>query len=444
MLSQNAVRVLYRLKDNGFTARLVGGCVRDLLLGREPKDFDLVTNATPAQIKRLFRNCRLIGRRFRLAHLHFGDEILEVATFRAAQAEETEEPEAGPARQGGPGTPVGERHVRSPRHLKNEEGMVLRDNVFGDPAEDAARRDFTVNALSYNIDDFSIIDYVGGIADLRRGMIRTIGNPSVRFTEDPVRMLRAVRFAAMLGFTVEAETWRAILELAPTVSRATPPRLYEEALKLLLLGEGGKSFQLLRQTGLFASLFPAFSAWLERETDGFPHTRVGHALDWVDTRIRQGGKVEPPLLFALLFSEYLEDKEAASRQAGAPPQQAIDMAIAGLLEELASTIAVPNRTGGMLRQIITCHHRLRKPPGRRAHSFISKPGFGDAMEYLRFISEVTGNEANALACWEQFVRDNPLPADGERACGEEEKSTPTGASQRVRRRRRRRPTSAKC
>jgi poly(A) polymerase len=275
-------------------------------------------------------------------------------------------------------------------------------------------------------------------------MIRTIGNPSVRFTEDPVRMLRAVRFAAMLGFTVEAETWRAILELAPTVSRATPPRLYEEALKLLLLGKGGKSFQLLRQTGLFAALFPAFSAWLERETDGFPHTRVGHALDWVDTRIRQGGKVEPPLLFALLFSEYLEEKEAASRQAGASPQQAIDMAIAGLLEELASTIAVPNRTGGMLRQIISCRHRLRKPPGRRAHSLIARPGFGDAMEYLRFISEVTGDDANALACWEQFVRDNPLPADGERTCGEEEKSATTGARRRVRRRRRRRPAPAKC
>lgn len=439
MLSPNAVRVLYRLRDNGFTAHLVGGCVRDLLLGREPKDFDVVTDATPGQIKRLFRNCRLIGRRFRLAHLHFGDEIIEVATFRAPQAEEPEESEAEPAPQEVPAALAGERHGRPLRHLKSEEGMVLRDNVFGTPEQDAVRRDFTINALSYNIADFSIIDYVGGMADLRACMIRTIGDPWVRFTEDPVRMLRAVRFAAMLGFTVETETWRAILELAPTISRAAPPRLYEEALKLLLLGEGEKTYQLLRQTGLFAALFPPFSAWLDRETDGFPHTRLGQALDWVDLRMQRGDRVEPPLLLALMFGEYLEEKGAAFRKAGASPQQAVDMAVAELMGELAPTVTVPNRIGGMVRHILAYQHRLRKTPGRQPLSFIARPGFSEAMEYLRFMTEVTGDGAKVCAWWEKFVRDNPLPPTGARAAEEEHRGEPDAGGKRRRRRRRRRP-----
>jgi poly(A) polymerase len=304
MLSPNALRILYRLRDNGFTAYLVGGCVRDLLLGREPKDFDLATDATPGQIKRLFRNCRLVGRRFRLAHLHFADEIVEVATFRSAAPEEPE-PEGESAASAG-GSDNEQR--RPPRHLKSEEGMLLRDNVFGTPEEDALRRDFSVNALFYNIEDFTIIDYTGGMEDLRSGVIRTIGDPWVRFTEDPVRMLRAVRFAAMLGFSVEPATWDALLAQSNAITMAAPPRLYEEVLKLLLLGEGEKSYQLLRRTGLFAALFSKFSDWLDRETDGFPHARVGQALHWVERRVQQGDKFYPQLIFAVMFGQYLEEK----------------------------------------------------------------------------------------------------------------------------------------
>ena len=201
LMSPNALRVLYRLKDNGFVACLVGGCVRDLLLGREPKDFDVVTNATPNEVKRLFRSCRLVGRRFRLAHIHFKEELIEVATFRT-QASDEPEPEAVETRKM-------ENRQRHPRMLKDDDGMILRDNVYGTPGEDALRRDFTVNALAYDIADFSIIDYVGGLADLGAGIIRTIGDPEVRFQEDPVRMLRAVRFAAQLGFTMEEETRKA-------------------------------------------------------------------------------------------------------------------------------------------------------------------------------------------------------------------------------------------
>jgi poly(A) polymerase len=293
-ISPHALRVLYRLKEQGYLAYLVGGSVRDLLLGREPKDFDIATDATPNEVKKTFRNCRLIGRRFRLAHIHFHDEIIEVATFRALASEAPEEetvpdlvhPSEALPTAGQPGfqkilpssaATGGESRVsvpepvsppvqtaraavktRAPRLLKTEDGMILRDNVWGTPEEDALRRDFTVNALFYNIADFSVIDYVGGMEDLRRGLIRIIGDPEVRFTEDPVRMVRAVRFAAMLGFEVEEQTLRALLDMKERVALASPSRMYEEVQKLLLLGEGEKIFQMLRKTGLFGVIFPAY------------------------------------------------------------------------------------------------------------------------------------------------------------------------------------------
>jgi poly(A) polymerase len=265
--------VLYKLKEQGYFAYLVGGGVRDLLLGREPKDFDIATDATPNEIKKIFRNCRLIGKRFRLAHIHFHNEIIEVATFRSSSADEppaevaagnevkagvgdavaTQKPashEGEPAQPGPPATAtVTAPRPRPPRMLKTEDGMILRDNVFGTPEEDALRRDFTVNALFYNIADFSVIDYVGGMRDLRSGFIRIIGDPVVRFTEDPVRMVRAARFAAMLGFEIEEGTKNALLELKDRVALASPSRMYEEVLKLFLLGEG-ENLQLLRKTAL--------------------------------------------------------------------------------------------------------------------------------------------------------------------------------------------------
>src|SRR5450631_1566575 len=209
LMNPNALRILYRLRDNGYVGYLVGGCVRDLLLGREPKDFDVVTNATPNEIKRMFRNCRLIGRRFRLAHLHYQDEIIEVATFRSLAADEQE-----PVPKD---THEAEPRQRHPRSLKDDDGMILRDNVYGTPEEDAQRRDFTVNALSYNIADFSIIDYTGGLADLN-------------------------------ACTIEEKTRKALLAAADTIVRAAPPRLYEEMLKIFFSGEAAKCCDLLRHT----------------------------------------------------------------------------------------------------------------------------------------------------------------------------------------------------
>ncbi len=466
-ISPNAVRVLYRLKELGYHAYLVGGGVRDLLLGREPKDFDIATDARPNEVKKAFRNCRLIGRRFRLAHVHFQNEIIEVATFRSTITELPEAeggaavPPAEPA-QLGPGegtTPVEQASVetssaapdavpsspeaqpalltvkpRPPRLLKTEDGMILRDNVFGTPEEDALRRDFTVNALFYNIADFSVIDYVDGMKDLRQGLIRIIGDPFVRFTEDPVRMVRAVRFAAMLGFEIEENTYRAVLELKEKISLASPARMYEEVLKLFMLGEGEKTFQLLRKTGLFGVIFPRLNTWVDTESGGFPHTWIGKALEWVDTYVQSGRPVQPHILFALMYGQFIGEKTAQYEAAGMPPLEAVTKAVAETLAEQALRVQIPRKVGLPMRDMYWNQQRFEKRAGKHPRYFLRRPGFADAWEYLRFTSEVTGERMDLRAWWKDFIKANPLT-------GKEEKDVQTVQERRAkpaRRRRRRR------
>jgi poly(A) polymerase len=430
LISPNALRILYRLKDNGYIGYLVGGCVRDLLLGREPKDFDVVTNATPNEVKRIFRNCRLIGRRFRLAHLHFQDEIIEVATFRSLAADEPE-----PGTDGAHGSQQRQQNLRT---LKDDDGMILRDNVYGTPAEDALRRDFTVNSLCYSIADFSIIDYSNGLADLHAGIIRTIGDPDVRFREDPVRMLRAVRFAALLGFSIEEHTCAALVAAADTIVRAAPARLYEELLKIFLSGEAASCCHLLQRTGLFTALFPHVSRWLGVENDGFPHTGFGQMLARIDDIIQQGGTVSAPLLLALLFGEYLDEKSERFRQRGAPRQQSIDAAVAEFMGETCPTVMIMNRVGIALRDIISQQTRLNKIPGRKPETFVARRDFDDIIAYCRITAGNTPNHARQLDWW--------------LACAKEHEgavSLPTEASQgievphRKRKRRRRRNPAVK-
>lgn len=412
-LSGNAVRTLYRLRDNGFRAFLVGGCIRDLLLGREPKDFDIATDATPSQIKRLFRNCRLVGRRFRLAHLHFREELIEVATFRSSAAEEDSPDELG--------------------IVKDDDGMVLRDNLYGTPEEDAWRRDFTVNALCYDIATFSILDYVGGLDDLSRGIIRTIGDPEIRFVEDPVRMLRAVRFAALLGFEIEPDTWRAIIRLAGHSANASPPRIYEELLKLFLSGEGERCYQLLRQSGIFAALLPGINSWLETESDGFPHVRLGRMLESVDRLTADGTPCQPPLLLALIFGDFLEER-AAALQEHEPPRKALDLAVLFFFEELSATIKVPQKTILRLREILFCRQRFRSTPGRRPHSFISRPCFDEALNYFELTAD-TSDDRKVLSWWRRYLEANPPQAPDPAGTRSDQE---TGKSDRPRRRRRNR------
>lgn len=453
-ISPNAVRVLYRLKEQGYLSYLVGGGVRDLLLGREPKDFDIATDAKPNEVKKAFRNCRLIGRRFRLAHIHFHDEIVEVATFRSNVMEEPEAPTVTiserPQREplapesaissGTPSGPPGSDNQspppakpRPPRMLRTEDGMILRDNVFGTPEEDALRRDFTVNALFYNIADFSVIDYVGGIQDLRRGLIRIIGDPVVRFTEDPVRMVRAVRFAAMLGFEIEEETYRALLALRDKVALASPSRMYEEVLKLFLLGEGERTYQLLRATGLFGVIFPRLNEWVDVEADGFPHTWIGKALEWVDTYVQAGRTVQPHILFGLMFGQYIEEKTNELMKAGAPALDAVTKAVADVFAEQTQRVMIPRKVGLSMRDMYWNQHRFDKREGKHPRYFLRRPGFADAYEYLRFSSEATGERSERRAWWKEFIKAHPLaPGEEKEIQAEREKRA------RPRRRRRRR------
>jgi len=465
-ISQNAIRVLYRLKESGHVAYLVGGGVRDLLLGREPKDFDIATDAKPNEIKKIFRNCRLIGRRFRLAHIHFHDEIIEVATFRSNITDEELAVETAGKVEADPSAavhaaahvetimgdavlreatvssavpgPVPFERPRPPRMLKTEDGMILRDNVFGTPGQDAVRRDFTVNALFYGIADYSVIDYVGGMEDLRKGLIRLIGDPVVRFTEDPVRMVRAVRFAAVLGFEIEAKTYEALLEHKDKIALASPARMYEEVQKLFLLGEGEKIFQLLRHTGIFGVLFPHINAWIDMEEEGFPHTSVGKSLEWVDMCVQAGRKVQPHILFSLMFGQYVEQKTARLRSGGMAPLDALDAAVAEFLTEIVARVQVPRKVALAMREILWNQGRFEKTQGKAPLYFLRRPGFADAFEYLRFTSELTGERLELRAWWKDFIRSHPV-TPGEAAQAQERKAAsparrPDGRRRRPRRR----------
>jgi poly(A) polymerase len=256
----------------------------------------------------------------------------------------------------------------------------------------------------------------------------------VRFTEDPVRMLRAVRFAAMLGFTIEDATWEALAAQSATITRSAPPRLYEEILKLFLSGEGEKSYQLLRRSGLLAALFPGFSDWLDRESDGFPHTRIGQALDWIDRLIREGEKVPPQLLLALIFGEYLEELGERFRRDGATAQQSLDMAVVELLGELTRTVLIPYKVGMLVRDILSCQHRFRKTPGKRPLSFISRPFFAAAHNYLHFTSSTTGDGMEIYLWWKKFALSSQPQSAGEP--GEKHEPKQSLAPTRSKRRRR--------
>ena len=389
---------MYRLRDNGFIARLVGGAVRDILIGKVPKDFDIVTDATPEQIRRLFRNCRLVGRRFRLAHLHFKDEIIEVSTFRASvNLEEIDGDDVEADSEDAAEEPGQNRHL-----IVNDDGMLLRDNLFGTPEDDAWRRDFTINALSYDIADFSIIDYIGGIEDIEKRIIRTIGDPAVRFTEDPVRMLRAVRLSAQLGFAIERHSWQALQEMAGRISQAAPARLFDELLKLFLSGAAVQCYQLLRMSPLLASLLPEFTSYLEENND----VRVVAALQWLDNRVAASLETTPQLVLAAIFGSYL-----TSGAAGHPYQERLDSSLAAFMAELNGRIHIPQRILMKLREILLLESRLVNVPGRKPQNVVARHGFAEAMEYLQLQAEHDCELLKSVRWWERYAGDNPPPVE---------------------------------
>ncbi len=357
-ISEHAVKVLYRLREAGFAAYLVGGGVRDLLLGLRPKDFDVATNATPEQLKDLFRNCRLIGRRFRLAHIHFGRDIIEVATFRGHHSLSDE---------------IEQSHMR--------DGMLLRDNVYGTLAEDAWRRDFTVNALYYNIADFSLVDYTGGMEDLASRRLRMIGDPMVRFQEDPVRMLRAIRFAAKLEFSLDDSVAQAIEQLRTRLFAIPPARLFDELVKLFLKGHGVRTYELLRQYDLLNVLFPATDHALKHDA-AFADRFIRQALTNTDQRVAGNKPVTPAFLFAAMLWLPLTQQAKMLQAQKMSPIQSIQEASMDSLNDQSKAIALPKRFRLPIREIWSGQFRLEKRQGRRAVWFLEQPRFRAAYDFL--------------------------------------------------------------
>ncbi|HYL02950.1 MAG TPA: polynucleotide adenylyltransferase PcnB [Steroidobacteraceae bacterium] len=450
-VAPNALRVLYRLRDGGFMAFLVGGCVRDLLLGLEPKDFDVATDALPEQVKRLFRNCRLVGRRFRLAHVFFGRETIEVATFRAtsapAQGDEPlpdADPEDGEAPElddeiGADATPaIADDAARA----FDATGRIIRDNVYGTIDEDVWRRDFTANALYYNIADFSLWDYVDGAEDIAARRLRLIGDPETRLREDPVRMLRAARFEAKLGFELDPATAAPIGPLRELLSGVPPARLFDETLKLFLTGHGARSLDVLRRRGLLAVLLPNVDSYFVSHPGSLVEKLVLEGLKNTDVRVLADKPVTPSFLFALL----LYGPIAALIEA-TPPERWHELATIldasdQATREAQARLAIPKRFALGVREMFALQPRLEHPRGRRALRVLEHPRFRAAYDLL-LLRAAYGLAPAEMARW--WTRLQEVPPDERGRMADALAGTgagPPAARRRGARRRRRRPRAA--
>ncbi len=468
-ISPNALRVLYRLKDAGYQGFLVGGCVRDIILGRHPKDFDVATDALPEEVRRLFRNCRLVGRRFRLAHVVYGQEVIEVATFRAASAPPpSEEPMPGreedeegllaveadeEGSQGGDDgdeddveddadgnvAPARDAAAHNPHRHQDDRGRLLRDNIYGSIDEDVWRRDFTVNALYYNIADFSIWDYAGGLEDIHARRLRLIGDVETRYREDPVRMLRAARFEAKLGFQLDAASAEPIPRLRGLLAGVPPARLFDEATKLFLSGDAEASLRVLRARGLLGELFPSVARYLEQHPEGAVSQLLEQGLRDTDARVAADRPVTPTYLLALLLYGPI-----AARIEAMPPERwtepaAILEACDAALRDACQRVAIPKRFTLGVRELIALQPRLENPRGRRALRLLEQPRFRAAFDLLQLRAS-QGLASPAVAqWWEQLQAAAPEQREqiGD-TLQSQDAGEPGGAPRRRRRRRPRR------
>lgn len=378
-MSRSALKVLYHLREAGFSAYLVGGAVRDLLVGRAPKDFDIATDATPEQVKSIFRNCRLIGRRFRLAHVVFGREIIEVATFRANGGNDDEE--------------EGREVLAS--------GRLVRDNVYGSIEDDALRRDFTVNALYYSIADFSVHDYVGGFADVQSRTLRLIGEPEARYREDPVRMLRAARLAAKLEFSIDPATAAPIPKLAPLLADAAPARLFEEAMKLFLAGHAKSSFEHLEAFGLLPELLPETAQALALNKSGALRRMLVQGLINADTRVAAGEPASPAFLFAVLlwpaYCRALAQLQAQGIQAVDAQRRAADRVT---MRQVART-ALPRRFSLPMQEIWLLQPRFVLRQNKRVSRLLAHPRFRSAFDFLELRLAASDTHAADVGFWRE-------------------------------------------
>ncbi|HEY1136995.1 MAG TPA: polynucleotide adenylyltransferase PcnB [Xanthomonadaceae bacterium] len=418
-ISPSALRVLYRLHEAGYGAYLVGGAVRDLLLGEHPKDFDVATDATPEQVKHLFRNCRLIGRRFRLAHVVYGREIIEVATFRANIDDGS-----------------GDRET-------DEDGRVLRDNVYGTIEDDAVRRDFTANALYYAIADFSVRDYTGGFEDVNNRTLKLIGDPETRYREDPVRMLRAVRLAAKLRFTIDPASAEPISRLAPLLQEAAAARLFEECLKMFLSGHAEASFLGLEAHGLLSGLFPETARALASNRSGALRRMLIEGLRATDARVAADEPVSPAFLFALLlwpaYCRTLAMLQAQGVQVADAERRAADRVTLHQVD----TVALPRRFSLPMQEIWLLQSRFSLRQRKRVVRLLAHPRFRAAYDFLLLRQTASDGHSADIAFWleAQHDPDHALAVNVVRAELDGDAAEEGGDARKPRRRRRRRPAS---
>lgn len=369
-ISPAAIKIIKQLEDAGFAAYLVGGGVRDLLLGNSPKDFDVATNAKPEEVKRIFRSARIVGRRFQIVHVRMGREVIEVTTFRG--------------------------HHEESSSVRSEDGMLLRDNVYGTLETDAMRRDFTVNALYYTLKDFSVIDYCNGMEDLKQRTLRIIGDPATRYKEDPVRILRALRFAAKLGFNLEPKTAKPIRELSGLLLNVSDARLFEEVLKLFLGGSATATFNLMREYDLLAHLFPGTDKAL-KAGDEIGANLIEQCMINTDKRIRGDKTVTPAFIYAALLWPALQ-QQFTLLSSQMTPTQAWGQAAQNVINQQLTRTAVPKRFLIPMREIWDLQQRLPSRLGMRALRTLDHPRFRAAYDFL-LMREAAGEALDGLGVW---------------------------------------------
>lgn len=396
------------------------------MLGREPKDFDVVTDARPEEIRKLFHNARVIGRRFRLVHVRFGRDIIEVATFRAIPRDVSDEVLSREA---------GEEEATSTENDVPTE--IENQNIFGSQEEDAVRRDFTVNALYYDIRNFSVLDYVGGVADLKAGILRVIGDPQARYREDPVRMLRVVRFAAKLGFKIEEKTAAPIFGLASLLTSVSPARMYEEVLKLFHSGYALETFELLRHYGLFQYLFPLTEKSLEREEQGFPITLVPRALANTDKRVNEDKPVTPAFLFAAMLWEPVRQEIGALLARGANSYDALHRATEHVLRQQLQHVSIPKRFSVPMREIWSLQAKFERRAGQQAFRLMENKRFRVAYDFLLLRADIGEADKSLAEWWTHFQ----VASESERQAMVAKIAPSAGGNEKRRRRRRRRSAS---
>jgi len=410
-VSRHAIKVCEVLRQHGYSAYIVGGAVRDLIVGLEPKDFDVATNATPEQIRPLFRRARIIGRRFQLVHVVFGQEIIETSTFRAPASQDQE---------------------------TDEHGRILRDNVFGSHEEDAARRDFTMNALYYDPHTEEVIDYHQGVQDLKKRQVRIIGDPVQRYREDPVRMLRAVRFAAKLNGSIDPATRKPIGTMASLIENVPASRLFDEMLKLLTCGHAMDCLRQLRADGLHHGLLPLLDVVLEQP--GGEHF-VELALERTDSRVRAGKSISPSFLFASLLWQQVESRWKQLRAQGEHSIPALVHAADSVLDEQTEKLAIQRRFSSDMREIWFMQPRFERRMGKTIYRMIEQPRFRAACDFLQ-LRAAAGEFDSVLAQWWMDLANGD---DATRADMIEELARlprdPAEAAPRKRRRRPRRPAA---